>query len=59
MILTHSPFEPTPLSPDYDPSSPGADNYLGNPEYFGDMVSHMDRIVGRIDKKLEVARDQG
>ena len=53
MILTHSPFEPTPLSPDYDPSSPGADNYLGNPEYFGDMVSHMDRIVGRIDKKLE------
>lgn len=53
MILTHCPFEPTPASADWDPSSPGSPTYKGDPEYFGDMVSYMDGIVGKLDSHLE------
>ncbi len=53
MILTHCPFEPTPDSDDWDPASPGSKTYKGNPKYFGDMVTYMDKIVGRILQQLE------
>ncbi len=53
MILTHCPFIPTPGTPDWDPTSPGADTYKGDAKYFGDMVHHMDKVVGRIIAKLE------
>ncbi|MFC1544833.1 sulfatase-like hydrolase/transferase [Gemmatimonadota bacterium] len=53
MILTHCPFEPTPASADWDPSSPGSSTYKGDPKYFGDMVSYMDSIVGKLDSHLE------
>jgi arylsulfatase A len=53
MILTHCPFEPTPDSESWDPSSPGSETYKGDSKYFGDMVSYMDSIVGKIDRHLE------
>ena len=55
MILTHCPFEPTPDSADWDPSSPGSKTYKGDAKYFGDMVTYMDKLVGRLIKQLEDA----
>ncbi len=53
MILTHCPFTPSPDSADWDPKSPGSTSYKGEARYFGDMVSYMDKIVGRIVAKVE------
>ena len=55
MILTHCPFEPTPDSKDWDPASKGSKNYKGDAKYFGDMVTYMDKIVGKILATLEKA----
>ena len=52
MILTHSPFCPTPDSQDWDPLSKGSLEYKGDVKYFGDMVSYMDKIVGRLTDKV-------
>ena len=49
MILPHSPFEPTPDSPDYDPEAKAGKK---NPRYFKDMVAYTDKMVGKIDAKL-------
>lgn len=53
MILTHCPFVPTPDSEDWDPNSPGSKTYKGDAEYFGDMVTYMDKIIGKITGTLE------
>jgi len=53
MILTHCPFEPTPDSPDWDPKSKGSKTYKGHAKYFGDMVTYMDKIVGKISETLD------
>jgi arylsulfatase A len=53
MILTHCPFEPTPDSKDWDPESKGSPTYKGKARYFGDMVSYMDKLIGKILRKLE------
>ena len=53
MILTHCPFEPTPDSADWDPKSKGSKTYKGNSKYFGDMVTYMDKIIGKILSKLD------
>ena len=53
MILTHCPFEPTPDSPDWDPNSKGSKTYKGNAKYFGDMVTYMDKTIGKIITKLD------
>lgn len=53
MILTHCPFEPTPDSKDWDPKSKGSPTYKGKVQYFGDMVRYMDKLVGKILKKLD------
>lgn len=53
MILTHCPFEPTPDSTDWDPKSKGSKSYKGNAKYFGDMVTYMDKIVGKLAAKLD------
>lgn len=53
MILTHCPFIPTPDSTDWDPKSPGSKSYKGDARYFGDMVTHMDKIIGKITAKLD------
>lgn len=50
MVLPHRPFQPTPDQPAFE-------NYpvegFRDTTYFGDMVTHMDGIVGRIAEKLE------
>jgi arylsulfatase A len=53
MILTHCPFVPTPDSGDWDPSSKGSKDYKGKAKYFSDMVSYMDKMVGKIVAKLD------
>ena len=53
MILTHCPFEPTPDSADWNPASKGSPTYKGDEKYFGDMVSYMDKQIGRILEKLD------
>jgi len=53
MILPPCPFVPTPDSADWDPGSKGSKEYKGNAKYFGDMVSYMDKIVGKITAKLD------
>ncbi|MBN2030979.1 sulfatase-like hydrolase/transferase [bacterium] len=53
MILTHCPFDPTPDSSDWNPKSSGSLNYKGDIKYFGNMVSYMDKMVGKIVNKLE------
>ncbi len=52
MILPHWPFEPTPDSPDYDKTAKGGKGQA-QPKYFKDMVSYTDKIVGKIDTKLD------
>jgi arylsulfatase A-like enzyme len=50
MALTHDPFEPDPASPDfasYDPQE-----RTNDPKYFPGMVTHMDKLVGRIIDKV-------
>ncbi len=53
MILTHCPFCPTPDSEDWDPKDPGSKTYKGDPKYFGDMVTYMDSVVGKLLRKLD------
>ena len=53
MILTHCPFSPTPESDTWTRDLEAVNTYKGNPEYFGDMVSKMDELVGRIRSKVE------
>jgi len=53
MILTHCPFEPTPDSKDWDPDNKGSKTYKGDAKYFGDMVTYMDKQVGRILDQLD------
>ncbi|WP_242155640.1 sulfatase-like hydrolase/transferase [Aestuariivivens sediminis] len=53
MLLTHCPFTPTPASEDWDPESPGSLDYKGKPSYFPEMVSYMDRLVGKVVSKIE------
>lgn len=60
MNLTHWPFEPTPDSPEWDPTLrrnheeekalPGLHT---EPEFFGDMVEYADKLVGKVLSKLE------
>ena len=49
MILTHDPFVPTPRSPEWLTGQRGQKD----DRFFGDMVSYMDEIVGRIAAHLE------
>jgi arylsulfatase A len=51
MILTHSPFQPTPDSPDWDLAARGED-VNKDVRHFAAMVAYMDKMVGRLDAKL-------
>jgi arylsulfatase A len=53
MILTHCPFVPTPDSEDWDPANRGSLTYKGDPKYFPEMVTYMDKLVGKIVAKVE------
>ncbi len=48
MLLTHPPFKPTPATDAWEQNPHERD-----PSHFDDMVAYMDRLVGRIVKKLE------
>jgi arylsulfatase A len=52
MILTHSPFQPAPDSPDWDPKAVG-ENVNNNVKHFASMVKYMDAMVGRLVAKLD------
>jgi arylsulfatase A-like enzyme len=49
MILPHDPFMPTPDSPEWT----DGDRQARDPRFFGDMVTYMDKLVGRITGKLD------
>ncbi len=51
MILTHSPFQPTPDSPDWDPKAVG-EQVNQDVKHFADMTAWMDKMIGRVDAKL-------
>lgn len=53
MILTHSPYVPTPDTKDWDPKDLGEEKTQGDKKYFVDMVQHMDKIVGKLIHKLD------
>ena len=52
MILTHSPFQPTPDSPDWDPTI-SSEKKQRDLEHFADMTAYTDKMVGRIVAKLD------
>jgi arylsulfatase A-like enzyme len=49
MVLTHGPFNPTPRSAVWA----SGDRLKDDSKYYGDMVSYMDDIVGRILGKID------
>jgi arylsulfatase A len=52
MMLTHSPYQPTPDSADWDPKAEG-ERVNQSAQHFGEMVEYMDKLVGRLLAKLE------
>lgn len=52
MILTHSPYPPTPDCAEWDPTAKneGVGNDL---KHFADMTSYMDKLIGRVTNKLD------
>ena len=52
MILTHDPYQPTPDSPDWDPSAVG-EKVNRKPEHFADMVAYMDKLIGILVAQLD------
>ena len=52
MMLTHSPYQPTPDSPDWDPKAVG-ENVNKAEKHFGDMVEYMDKLVGKLLARLD------
>ena len=65
MALTHRPLEPTPDSPEFDDFVPPSNETLGagtwaeledwddDPRYYKDMVEYHDKVIGRVNDKLE------
>ena len=51
MILTHDPFQPTPDSANWDPTTK-SENQLKDTKHFAEMVAYMDKMIGRLDAKL-------
>lgn len=51
MILTHDPFQPTPDSPDFDPTI-SSEAKQKDIKHFAEMTAYMDKMVGQVDAKL-------
>ena len=51
MMLTHSPYDPTPDSADYAEDKKKGKGKEGG--HFGDMVAYMDKMVGKVVAKVE------
>ena len=54
MILTHDPFQPTPASPDWDPTAQG-EKVHRDLRHFGEMVRYADAMVGKVMQALQQA----
>jgi arylsulfatase A len=54
MILTHAPFQPTPDSPDWDPTTRDEES-LRDVKHFGEMVTYADKLIGRLISALDHA----
>jgi arylsulfatase A len=52
MMLTHDPYQPTPDSKDWDPTARG-ESVNHKPAHFGDMVTYMDKLIGKLLAKLD------
>ncbi|WP_414664510.1 sulfatase-like hydrolase/transferase [Horticoccus sp. 23ND18S-11] len=52
MILTHDPYQPTPDSPDWDPTLQG-EQAKRNVKHFGEMVEYMDKLIGKLVARLD------
>lgn len=52
MILTHDPYQPTPDSKDWDPKARG-EQVNRRPAHFGNMVTYMDKMIGRVIAQLD------
>ncbi|HEY1172841.1 MAG TPA: sulfatase-like hydrolase/transferase [Verrucomicrobiae bacterium] len=52
LMLTHSPYQPTPDSKDWDPKAIG-ENVNKNEKHFGEMVTYMDKLIGQIIAQLD------
>lgn len=52
MILTHSPFQPTPDGADWDPALQG-EKGRRDVKHFADMTAYADKMVGRVVDKLD------
>lgn len=55
MMLTHSPYQPTPDSVNWDPTAIG-EKVKDNKKHFGDMVHYMDKLIGNLVAHLESQR---
>jgi arylsulfatase A len=51
MMLTHDPFQPTPDSPDWEPTTE-SEKELEDVKHFADMTKYMDKMIGLLDAKL-------
>ena len=52
MMLTHAPYQPTPDSKDWDPKAVG-EQVNRAPRHFGEMVSYMDKLIGKLTATLD------
>lgn len=52
MILTHAPYQPTPDSDSWDPTTTGTQENR-NKRHFSAMVAYMDKLVGRLVSHLD------
>ncbi len=52
MMLTHSPYQPTPDSKTWDPQTTG-EQAKQAAAHFGDMVEYMDKLVGKLVARLD------
>jgi arylsulfatase A len=52
MMLTHGPYQPTPDSKDWDAKAQG-ENVNQDKRHFGEMVTYMDKLIGRLVGRLE------
>jgi arylsulfatase A len=53
MLLTHGPYQPTPDSDEWDPKFDGNEQEMRKPKHFGEMVTYMDKLVGKVAAKVD------
>ncbi len=51
-MLTHAPFQPTPDSKEWNPKAIG-EKINNDKKHFGDMVTYMDKMIGKLVKHLD------